>query len=188
MIDDFVVTHVRVETARAFAEVRRDLESQLGRFDPAVSESLASGSVDGEAVRGRIEAMAGPSGLMSFGTIDHGAVLSLLGMTRRAVQYIVGNPLVAIEMTRHALGAGLYAPLRVLISEDEAGRTCVNWTAILAVRASRRRTDHPGRPHAGQKAERSHCFGDGSRGRRWGSARPPRTSPPGGAARPLTSN
>ena len=127
MIDDFVVTHVRVETAKAFAEVTRDLESQLGRFDPAVFESLASGSVDGEAVRGRIEAMAGPSGLMSFGTIDHGAVLSLLGMTRRAVQYTVGNPLVAIEMTRHALGAGLHAPLRVLISEDEAGRTCVDY-------------------------------------------------------------
>ncbi|MCA1657281.1 MAG: hypothetical protein LC713_06185, partial [Actinobacteria bacterium] len=28
---------------------------------------------------------------------------------------------------RHALGAGLYAPLRVLISEEEAGRTCVEY-------------------------------------------------------------
>ena len=127
MTNDFVVTHVRVETDKAFAGVTRDFESRLGRFDPAVSEALASGSADGKAVRGRIEAMAGPSGLMSFGAIDHGALLSLLGEPKRAVQFVVGHPLVAIEMTRHALGAGLYAPLRVLISETEGGRTCVEY-------------------------------------------------------------
>jgi uncharacterized protein (DUF302 family) len=124
---DFVVTHVRVETNRPFAEVIGDFESRLGRYDPAVSGALASGSVDAEVVRDRIRAMAGPSGLMTFGTIDHGALLSLLGEPRRAVQYVLGNPLVAVEMTRHALGAGLYAPLRVLISEVEAGRTFVEY-------------------------------------------------------------
>ena len=30
-------------------------------------------------------------------------------------------------MTRHDLGAGLYAPLRVLVYEDEAGKTCVEY-------------------------------------------------------------
>jgi uncharacterized protein (DUF302 family) len=118
---EFVVSHVLVETDKTFAEVTKDFESQLGRFDPAVTQALKPGSIDAEAVRGRIEAMAGPSGLMLFGTTDHGALLSLLGEPRRAVQYTVGNPLVAIEMTRHDLGAGLYAPLRVLISETEAG-------------------------------------------------------------------
>jgi hypothetical protein len=29
-------------------------------------------------------------------------------------QYIVGNPLIAIQMAQHNLAAGLYAPLRVL--------------------------------------------------------------------------
>jgi uncharacterized protein (DUF302 family) len=123
----FVVTHVRVETDKAFAEVARDFESPLGRFDPAVLGTLASGSVNAETVRDRIGALAGPTGLMLFGTTDHGALLSLLGEPRRAVQYTVGNPLVAVEMTRHDLGAGLYAPLRVLISETEAGRTCLEY-------------------------------------------------------------
>jgi uncharacterized protein (DUF302 family) len=125
--DDFVVSHVRVETDRPFADVIRDFEHRLGRFDPAVSGALASGSADTEAVRARIEAMAGSSGLMSFGTFDHGALLSLVGKPRRAVQYLVGNPLIALEMTQHALGAALYAPLRVLIAEAEAGRTCVEY-------------------------------------------------------------
>jgi uncharacterized protein (DUF302 family) len=35
------------------------------------------------------------------------------------VQYLVGNPLFAVEMTRYDLAAGLYAPLRVLIYEAE---------------------------------------------------------------------
>src|SRR4051794_11473201 len=120
--DDFVVTHVRVETERPFAEVTSDFERQLGRFDPAVFDALSHGHVEAEGVRDRIGAMAGPSGLMLFGTIDHGALLSLLGEPRRAVQYTVGNPLYAVEMTRHAPGSGLYAPLRVLISEDGRGR------------------------------------------------------------------
>lgn len=124
---NFVVTHIQVDTDKAFAEVTKDFESQLGRYDAAVLETLASGPVDVETVRGRIDAMAGPSGLMLFGTIDHGALLSLTGQPRRAVQYTVGNPLVAIEMTRYALGAGLYAPLRVLIAETEAGQTCLEY-------------------------------------------------------------
>jgi uncharacterized protein (DUF302 family) len=43
------------------------------------------------------------------------------------VQYTIGNPLFAVEMTRHALGAGLYAPLRVLIYEAGDGKTCIEY-------------------------------------------------------------
>jgi uncharacterized protein (DUF302 family) len=124
---DFVVTHVRVETGKGFAEVIRDFEDRLGWYDHRVAEALASDTADVEALRGQIGTMAGSSGLMVLGTIDHGALLRLKGRSRRAVQYAVGNPLVAIEMTQHALGAGLYAPLRVLISEDPAGRTCLEY-------------------------------------------------------------
>jgi len=43
--------------------------------------------------------MAGPSGFMLLGTSDHGALLRLVGRPRKAVQYVVGNPLFAVEMT-----------------------------------------------------------------------------------------
>jgi uncharacterized protein (DUF302 family) len=36
--------------------------------------------------------------------------------------YDIGNPLTASRMTRHQLGAALYAPLRVALFEDEQGR------------------------------------------------------------------
>jgi hypothetical protein len=46
--------------------------------------------------------------------------LRLVGQKRQTVQYVVGHPLLAVEMTRHAAGSALYAPLRALIYE--AGR------------------------------------------------------------------
>ena len=64
---------------------------------------------------------------MLFGTQDHGALLRLAGQRRKAVQYVVGNPLFALQMTQHDIRAGLYAPLRVLLYEDERGRTCLEY-------------------------------------------------------------
>jgi uncharacterized protein (DUF302 family) len=122
----FVVDHIRQTTAKPFDEVRADFERQLGRFDASEYQALAAGE-NAETARARIEAMAGPSGFMLFGTIDHGALLRIAGHPRKAVQYVVGNPLYAIEMTRHALGAALYAPLRVLIYEDDNGKTHIEY-------------------------------------------------------------
>ena len=122
----FVVDHVRLETDKSFEEVVKAFERQLGTFDPDVRRAAAE-SGDTEAAKARIEAMAGPSGLMLFGTQDHGALLRLAGQKRKAVQYVVGNPLVALQMTRHDIRAGLYAPLRLLVYESEAGKTCLEY-------------------------------------------------------------
>jgi uncharacterized protein (DUF302 family) len=122
----FTVDHVRLETDKPFEEVAQAFERQLGRFDPDVYKSLAAGG-DAEGVRAKIEAMAGPSGFMLFGTNDHGALLRLAGQKRKAVHYVVGNPLFAFQMTQHDIRASLYAPLRVLIYEDERGRTCLEY-------------------------------------------------------------
>src|SRR5262249_1486632 len=115
----FTVDHVRLATGKRFEEVAKGLERQLGRFDPDVYKGLAAGG-DAEQAKARIEAMAGPSGFMLFGTSDHGSLLRLAGQKRKAVQYVVGNPLFALRMTRHDIRAALYAPLRVLLYEDEA--------------------------------------------------------------------
>src|SRR5262249_17823647 len=122
----FTVDHVRRATDKPFEEVAQAFERQLGRFDPDVYKALAA-SGDAEKARARIEALAGPSGFMLFATHNHGALLRLAGQKRKAVQYVVGNPLFALRMTRHDIRAGLYAPLRVLLYEDESGKTCVEY-------------------------------------------------------------
>src|SRR5215217_348910 len=59
----FTVDHVRLESEKPFEDVTTGFERQLGRFDPDVYKSLAARG-DTEAVRAKIEAMAGPSGFM----------------------------------------------------------------------------------------------------------------------------
>jgi uncharacterized protein (DUF302 family) len=120
------IEHVHVETEKPFGEVTAALEARMGKFDPAVYEELRSGA-DPEAVRARLEGMAGPSGFMLFRTSDHGALLRLAGQTKKAVQYLLGNPLFAVRMTQYDIRAGLYAPLRALVYEDAAGKTCVEY-------------------------------------------------------------
>jgi uncharacterized protein (DUF302 family) len=122
----FVVDHVRLESDKPFEDVAKAFERQLGRFDPDVAKPLIAGGAIEEA-RAKIEAMAGPSGFMLFGTTDHGALLRIVAQRRKAIQYVVGNPLFALQMTRHDIRAGLYAPLRVLLYEDERGRTCLEY-------------------------------------------------------------
>ena len=64
---------------------------------------------------------------MLFGKTDHGLLLTVFRVKRKAIQDVLGNPLIAIEMTQHNLAAGLYAPLRVLVYEDNRGRTCLEY-------------------------------------------------------------
>jgi uncharacterized protein (DUF302 family) len=128
----FTVDHVRVATDRPFEEVTNAFERQLGRFDPEVYKYLVA-TGDAEGARAKLEAMVGTSGFMLFRSTDHGALLSLLGEKKKAIQYILGNPLIAIQMTRHDLAAGLYAPLRVLVYEDDRGRTCLEYDKLSSL-------------------------------------------------------
>ncbi len=122
----FTVNHVRRTTDKPFDEVTRAFEAQLGKFDGDVRRA-ATASDDSEEAKAKIAAMAGPSGFMLFGTSDHGALLRLAGQNRKAIQYVVGNPVFALQMTQHDIRASLYAPLRVLIYEDDEGKTCVEY-------------------------------------------------------------
>ena len=122
----FMVDHVCVATEKPFEDVANALERQLGQFDPNVSKSLAGGG-DTEEAKAKFEAMTGPSGFMQFGKTDHGSLLRIVGQKRKAIQYVLGNPLFALQITRHDIRASLYAPLRVLLYENEEGKTCVDY-------------------------------------------------------------
>jgi uncharacterized protein (DUF302 family) len=122
----FSVVHVRMTSDRPFADVQAAFERRLGKFEPEVYQALAEGG-DPQAARVQIAVMAGPSGFMLFSTSDHGTLLRIVGQERKAVQYVIGNPLFAVEMTRHAIGAALYVPLRVLIYEADDGETCIEY-------------------------------------------------------------
>jgi uncharacterized protein (DUF302 family) len=118
----FLVEHVCLTTDRPFDDVAKAFARLLGQFDQNVLDS-PSASADTDAAKAKIEALAGPSGFMLFGTVDHGSLLILAGEKRKAVQCLVGNPLIALQMTQLDIRASLYSPLRVLLYENEDGKT-----------------------------------------------------------------
>ena len=118
--------HVRVVADKPFDQVTKAFEQQLGQFNEETYKSLAAGE-DVEKAKAKLEAMVGPSGFMLFKTSDHGSLLRLVGQKKKAIQFLVGNPLFAIQMTQHDIRASLYAPLRVLLYENQQGKTCVEY-------------------------------------------------------------
>jgi hypothetical protein len=52
---------------------------------------------------------------------NHGELTAADDRRFKGMQYEIGNPLTAERMTRRAVAAGLYAPLRVVLYEDESG-------------------------------------------------------------------
>jgi len=111
------VEHIRISSRRPFAEVRRKLEGTVPKLDTDIAEVLRSG----DQRRAKDYEDSGPR-LSIFEERDHGSLLQIWDRRRNAVQYEIGNPLTASKMTRHQLAAALYAPLRVVLFEDEQGR------------------------------------------------------------------
>jgi len=110
------VEHIRIESAKSFADVRAALERSVPHLDPGLVKALDNGDVE----RADREKEEGPE-LSIFQVRDHGAVLKIAGKARNALQYDIGNPVTASLMTRHRLSAALYAPIRVVLYENDAG-------------------------------------------------------------------
>ena len=111
------VEHIKIETTKKFADVDAALEGSVPQLDPAIREALANGDEQ------RATELERGVPLFIFLKRDHGALLQVVGRPRKAcaLQYEIGNPHTASKMTRHRLSAGLYAPLRVFLYEDEKG-------------------------------------------------------------------
>lgn len=109
-------SYIRIESAKSFADVRAALDGSVPQLDPTLVKALANGDVE----RANREKEQGPE-LSIFQVRDHGALLAIAGKPRNALQYEIGNPVTASLMTRHQISAALYAPIRVVLYEDDAG-------------------------------------------------------------------
>jgi hypothetical protein len=116
------VEHVTLTTPRQFAEVEAALEKNIPQLDPAIAAALRSGDEQ------RATELERGAPLFIFLKRDHGALLQVAGRRRKASQYEIGNPHTASKITQHRLPAGLYAPLRVFLYEDETGGSTSNTT------------------------------------------------------------
>lgn len=118
------VAHIALDIDVPMDAFSRHFEALLGRFDPSVSKLIATDPVTADR---RLAEMEGDQGLMLFTVQNHGALLGLAGIQRQSKRYHVGNPRIALQMTRHDVRAGLYAPLSVLVYETSPGSIRVEY-------------------------------------------------------------
>jgi hypothetical protein len=67
------VEHVTIRSTKPFEDVRANLATLAPRIDDGILEACPPLSI--------------------FGQRDHGALLTIAGLTRRSIQYDIGNPL-----------------------------------------------------------------------------------------------
>jgi uncharacterized protein (DUF302 family) len=107
--------HVKITTPKKYADVQAALEASVPPLDPTMIKALSDGDEK------RVAELEKPGPLYIFLKRNHGSILKIAGQPRNAMQYDIGNPHTASKMTRHKLPAGLYAPLRVYLYEDDKG-------------------------------------------------------------------
>ncbi|MDT5292027.1 MAG: hypothetical protein QOF88_6916 [Mycobacterium sp.] len=111
------MTRLDIPTAIAFDEFRDAFEGAAPVFNiDAVNDITARGGT-WDDVRAAVASNA-PHGLMTFATIDAAPLMAAAGHQTKAVEYLLGNHVVAEQMFRHDPLALLYAPLRILIHSD----------------------------------------------------------------------
>lgn len=129
------IEHVVVASDQPYEKVIDAFEARLGPAENWVEiiGSLLAATASWELVTQTIEEHIGASGLTIFGKVEYRPLLSLAGKTSRANQYTIGNPLFAVQMIRHMPEAALYAPLKLVVYEDEKGRTFVAYDSFTSL-------------------------------------------------------
>ena len=118
----------------SYAAFTTSFEALLGRFDVTAIEDI--GRIGSEAARAMLASAVGPLEFALFQKLDHGTILTALAAKpTRAVTYVFGNALIAVEMTKHDARAGLYVPLRLFVREVDAERVLVTYDLPSAAMA-----------------------------------------------------
>ena len=122
VVKEFKGVRVQVSTSLPFVEVLARLRALMGNTSiPDLVRLAMETTSQKEYAREVTKRYVGESGFMLFGEIDHGGWISKFGIDRRIIRLVLGNPLIAITMIRHDITAGLFAPVELLVTENEDG-------------------------------------------------------------------
>jgi hypothetical protein len=121
-IEPFEAKRVRVGSARSFEEVLLNLRKVVGTTTIPQGNSQEPGLVPTrEQFEHAIRSQVGESDFTLFFALDYGQWLPLFGIGRKVMRWILGNPLTAITIIQHDITASLFAPVELLLVENESG-------------------------------------------------------------------
>lgn len=114
------MTRVDINTGMPFDAFVTAFEDAAPAFDIAPVQRIVDTGGTWDDVRTEV-ARSAPNELMRYGKIDATPLLGVAGHRTRAIEYLVGNHVIAENMFRHDPKALLYAPLRMLAYSDADG-------------------------------------------------------------------
>jgi len=115
------IERLSVISSKPFEEVLTTLEEAIGHPDMDEFMKATHASQNFAEFESVVHKQLGTTGLMMFMKFDQGAVLRTSLDTPKIVHYVIGNPLIMKEMTKHVPDAGAYAPVTILVDERPDG-------------------------------------------------------------------
>ena len=119
-IHEYPMTRVDIVTGVEFDKFLASFEAAAPAFDPVPMQRIVESGGTWEQVRAAVARNA-PNELMVYAKIDATPLLGVAGHDVKAVEYLLGNHVIAETMFRHDPKALLYAPLRLLVYSDADG-------------------------------------------------------------------
>jgi hypothetical protein len=114
------MTRVDIDTGIPFEEFIAALEKAAPPMDQTALERIRATGGNWDDVRAAA-AVNAPNDLMIYAKIDGRGFFGIAGHHTPAIEYLIGNHVIAETMFRHDPKALLYAPLRMLVHGDADG-------------------------------------------------------------------
>jgi uncharacterized protein (DUF302 family) len=122
----FTGVRLRFDSTKDFGTLVDALLADVGK-QPVSIDDIAARNGDWASYEREIQGHVGPGGFMLFASLNHGAWIRKAGIHREALRVVIGNPLIAITMLRHDVTAGLFAPVELLLTEEDDDRSAVTY-------------------------------------------------------------
>lgn len=122
----FTGVRLRFDSTKSYDELVAALFSDVGT-QAVPTDDIGVQFGDWSAYEREVESHAGPSGFMFFTAWDHGGWINKVGIDRKVLRVVIGNPLIAITMLRHDVTAGLFAPVEILLTEEPGGHSALTY-------------------------------------------------------------
>ena len=123
MITTIEMERFSLTTSKRFDEVISSVNTAVGHPDMAEFRRSTHQAQSFAELKSTVEKGLSKVGLMLFMQFDQGAVVrkETGHETPKMIRFVIGNPLIMKEMTKHVPDAGSYAPVTVLVDERADG-------------------------------------------------------------------
>ncbi|MCV7300702.1 DUF302 domain-containing protein [Mycobacterium barrassiae] len=117
---------VRFDSTKSYDDLVEALLADVGH-EPVPIDDIGQRFASWDSYEQQVQSHVGPGGFMLFGSLNHGGWITKTGIHRKVLRLIIGNPLIAITMLRHDVTAGLFAPVELLLTDEDNNTSALTY-------------------------------------------------------------